>query len=134
MHRLRLDHEDWVALRRPLLAGGEDPSVLVLKSRAEALRPLDTLRAALAVAAAFDLMPPPDFLPFFNRRTMALGSVLAAGWWLGQLQGGGMSERSATRPGLERQAADLRRRSLPICVWEHWDRIPGVQSGSRLPR
>jgi signal transduction histidine kinase len=51
VHRLRLDHEDWVALRRPLLAGGEDPSVLVLKSRAEALRPLDTLRAALAVAA-----------------------------------------------------------------------------------
>jgi uncharacterized membrane protein len=37
---------------------------------------------ALAVAAAFDLMPPPDFLPFLNRRMIAIGSVLAAGWWI----------------------------------------------------
>jgi uncharacterized membrane protein len=36
----------------------------------------------LAIAAGFDLMPPPDFLPFLNRRTVAIGSVLAAGWWL----------------------------------------------------
>ena len=40
-----------MALRRPLVAGSGEPSVLVLKSRAEALRPLDTLRTALAVAA-----------------------------------------------------------------------------------
>ena len=49
--RLRLAHEDWVALRRPLVAESDGPSVLVLRSRAEALRPLDTLRTALGVAA-----------------------------------------------------------------------------------
>jgi signal transduction histidine kinase len=49
--RLRLAKEDWVALRRPLVAGREEPAVLVLKPRAEALQPLDTLRVALAVAA-----------------------------------------------------------------------------------
>jgi signal transduction histidine kinase len=49
--RLRLGEEDWVALRRPLVATSDEPSVLVLKSRAEALHPLDTLRAALGVAA-----------------------------------------------------------------------------------
>ncbi len=49
--RLRLADEDWVALRRPLVAESDGPSFLVLRSRAEALRPLDTLRTALAVAA-----------------------------------------------------------------------------------
>jgi signal transduction histidine kinase len=49
--RLRLGGEDWVGLRQPLVAGDEGPSVVVLKSRAEALRPLDTLRTALAIAA-----------------------------------------------------------------------------------
>jgi signal transduction histidine kinase len=49
--RLRLADEDWVALRRSLVAESEGPSFLVLRSRAEALRPLDTLRTALAVAA-----------------------------------------------------------------------------------
>jgi signal transduction histidine kinase len=49
--RLRLADEDWVALRRPLAAESDGPSVLVLKSRAEAVRPLDTLRTALGVAA-----------------------------------------------------------------------------------
>jgi signal transduction histidine kinase len=48
--RLHLAGEDWVALREPL-GGSEGPSALVLKSRAEALRPLDTVRTALAVAA-----------------------------------------------------------------------------------
>ena len=48
--RLELGGEDWVALGQPLVPGG-DPSVLVLKSRAEALGALDTLRAAFAVAA-----------------------------------------------------------------------------------
>jgi signal transduction histidine kinase len=48
--RLDLAGEDWVALREPL-GGREGPSALVLKSRAEALRPLGTLRTALAVAA-----------------------------------------------------------------------------------
>ena len=56
VQRLRLNQEDWVVLRRPLVTGNEDPSVLVLKSRAEALRPLDTLRAALAVAALVAVM------------------------------------------------------------------------------
>jgi signal transduction histidine kinase len=56
VQRLRLNQEDWVVLRRPLVTGNEDPTVLVLKSRAEALRPLDTLRAALAVAALVAVM------------------------------------------------------------------------------
>ncbi len=51
VRRLRIAHEDWVALRQPLADRGDGPGVLVLKSRAEALRPLDTLRTALAVAA-----------------------------------------------------------------------------------
>jgi hypothetical protein len=49
--RLQLGGEDWVALGRSLVSESEGPSVLVLRSRAEALRPLDTLRTALAVAA-----------------------------------------------------------------------------------
>jgi two-component system sensor histidine kinase HydH len=51
MSTLTLAGEDWVALRRPLVVGDDGPFVLVLKSRAEALRPLDTLRTALGVAA-----------------------------------------------------------------------------------
>lgn len=51
VQRLRLGDEDWVALRRRLGAANDGPAVLVLHSRAEALRPLDTLRTALAVAA-----------------------------------------------------------------------------------
>ena len=49
--RLELANEDWVALGRPLVTGSEEPAVLILKSRADALRPVDTLRTALAVAA-----------------------------------------------------------------------------------
>jgi signal transduction histidine kinase len=49
--RLSLGGEEWVALRQPLVADGHGPSVLVLRSRAEALRPLGTLRTALVVAA-----------------------------------------------------------------------------------
>jgi methyl-accepting chemotaxis protein len=49
--RLSLADEDWVALRQPLVPKSDGPSVLVLKSRAEALQPLDTLRTALVVAA-----------------------------------------------------------------------------------
>ena len=48
--RLELGGEDWVALGQPLVPDG-DPSVLVLKSRAEALGALDALRTAFAVAA-----------------------------------------------------------------------------------
>jgi signal transduction histidine kinase len=49
--RVRLDGEEHVALRTALGAGEGAPVVLVLRSRAEALRPLHTLRAALALAA-----------------------------------------------------------------------------------
>ncbi|SBO41780.1 tetratricopeptide repeat protein [Cyanobium sp. NIES-981] len=38
------------------------------------------------------------------------GACLGAGWWLGQLQSGGGPDGPGSRPGLERQAADLRRR------------------------
>jgi signal transduction histidine kinase len=49
--RLRLEGEEYVALRQALGPGGAPPFVLVLRSRAEALRPLGTLRTALLVAA-----------------------------------------------------------------------------------
>jgi len=49
--QVRLEGEEHVALRTALGAGEGAPVVLVLRSRAEALRPLHTLRAALAVAA-----------------------------------------------------------------------------------
>lgn len=49
--RLDLDGEEHVALGAALGGGEGDPLVLVLRSRAEALRPLSALQAALAVAA-----------------------------------------------------------------------------------
>ena len=49
--RPNLAGEDWVAVRQPLVAETGGPSVFVLRPRAEALRPSDTLRTALAVAA-----------------------------------------------------------------------------------
>jgi signal transduction histidine kinase len=49
--RLDLGGEDYAALRQPLGAGETSPVALVLRSRAEALRPLQTLRTALLVAA-----------------------------------------------------------------------------------
>ena len=51
VQRLELGGEDWVALPQPLVPASGGPSVLVLKSRAEAVRTLDTLRTALALAA-----------------------------------------------------------------------------------
>jgi len=38
--------------------------------------------AALAIAVGFDLIPPRDYLPFLNRRAVAIGAVLATGWFL----------------------------------------------------
>jgi signal transduction histidine kinase len=49
--RLSLDGEDHAALRVSLGSGAGSPFVVVLRSRAEALRALRTLRAALLVAA-----------------------------------------------------------------------------------
>ena len=49
--RLRLDGEDHAAVRVSLGSGGGSPFIVVLRSRAEALRALHTLRAALLVAA-----------------------------------------------------------------------------------
>ena len=49
--RLSLDGEDHAALRVSLGSGAGSPFVVVLRSRAEALRALHTLRAALVVAA-----------------------------------------------------------------------------------
>ena len=49
--RVDLEGEEHVALSTALGAGETAPLVLVLRSRAEALRPLHTLRSALAVAA-----------------------------------------------------------------------------------
>ncbi len=49
--RLSLDGEDHAALRVSLGSGAGSPVVVVLRSRAEALRALHTLRAALLVAA-----------------------------------------------------------------------------------
>jgi signal transduction histidine kinase len=49
--RVDLDGEEHVALWTALGAGERGPLVLVLRSRAEALRPLSALQAALAVAA-----------------------------------------------------------------------------------
>jgi signal transduction histidine kinase len=49
--RLDLGGEEYVALRQPIGPGGAPPFVLVLRSRAEALRPLGTLRTTLVVAA-----------------------------------------------------------------------------------
>jgi signal transduction histidine kinase len=49
--RLVLDGEDHVAVREPLGAEASSPFVLVLRSRAEALRPLRTLRLGLLAAA-----------------------------------------------------------------------------------
>jgi len=49
--RLDLGGEEYVALRQPLGDGEAPPLALVLRSRAEALRPLQTLRSALVVAA-----------------------------------------------------------------------------------
>jgi signal transduction histidine kinase len=46
-----LDGEDHVAVHAPLGPGPSSPFVVVLRSRAEALRPLRTLRSALLVAA-----------------------------------------------------------------------------------
>jgi signal transduction histidine kinase len=48
---LVLDGEDHVAVRESLGAESSSPFVLILRSRAEALRPLRTLRLALLVAA-----------------------------------------------------------------------------------
>lgn len=48
---LGLGGDDYVGLRQPIGSGETPPLVLVLRSRAEALRPLGTLRWALAVAA-----------------------------------------------------------------------------------
>jgi signal transduction histidine kinase len=48
---LELAGESYVALRVPLGPGAGSPVVVVLRSRAEALRPLHALRAALFVAA-----------------------------------------------------------------------------------
>lgn len=48
---LRLGGDDYVGLRQPVGSGETPPLALVLRSRAEALRPLGTLRWALAVAA-----------------------------------------------------------------------------------
>ena len=48
---LDLGEERYVARRVPLRLGAGSPFVVVLRSRAEALRPLHTLRAALFVAA-----------------------------------------------------------------------------------
>jgi len=48
---LEVGGEEWVALREPLVAASGGPTIVVLKSRAEALSALDTLRAAFAVAA-----------------------------------------------------------------------------------
>jgi len=49
--RVDLEGEEHAALRTALGAGETAPLVLVLRSRAEALRPLSALRVALAVAA-----------------------------------------------------------------------------------
>jgi signal transduction histidine kinase len=49
--RLDLGGEEYVALRQPVGPGGAPPFVLVLRSRAEALRPLGTVRTTLVVAA-----------------------------------------------------------------------------------
>ncbi len=49
--RLSLDAEDHASLRVPLGSGAGSPFVVVVRSRAEALRAVHTLRAALFVAA-----------------------------------------------------------------------------------
>ncbi len=49
--RLVLGGEDQVALRQPIGSGAAPPLLLVLRSRAEALRPLGMLRSALVAAA-----------------------------------------------------------------------------------
>ncbi len=49
--RFEIAGEDYAAARVPLAAAQAAPQVLVLRSRAEALRPLRTLRDALAIAA-----------------------------------------------------------------------------------
>jgi signal transduction histidine kinase len=49
--RLEVAGDDFVAVHAALGGRPDDPIILVLRSRADALRPLRTLRAALAVAA-----------------------------------------------------------------------------------
>ena len=49
--RLDLGGEEYVAARAPLGPGAESPFVVVVRPRAEALRPLRTLRTALLVSA-----------------------------------------------------------------------------------
>ncbi len=116
---LRLDGDDWVALQHPLVAGGDGPSVLVLRSRAEALRPLDTLRAALAVAAL-----------------VAVAVSLLLSWAVA---------RTVTRPlaaltdGMKEIAAtgDLTREIRPARAWDDEDaRLvgPDLQHPHRLDR
>jgi signal transduction histidine kinase len=46
-----IDGDDWVGMTRSFGSAGEDPLALVLRSRAEAMKPLRTLRTALLVAA-----------------------------------------------------------------------------------
>jgi len=46
-----IDGDDWVGMTRSFGSTGEDPLALVLRSRAEAMKPLRTLRTALLVAA-----------------------------------------------------------------------------------
>jgi signal transduction histidine kinase len=52
LQTLEAGGEEYATVRASLGAGGDAPSVLVMRSRAEALRPLRTLRTALGLAAA----------------------------------------------------------------------------------
>ncbi|HSD65319.1 MAG TPA: ATP-binding protein [Vicinamibacteria bacterium] len=100
---LDLAGESHVARRVPLRAGEGSPFVVVLRSRAEALRPLHTLRAALVVAAL-----------------AAVGVGLLASWALA---------RTVTRPlaaltdAMKEIAAtgDLARRIGPGRPWDDED-------------
>jgi signal transduction histidine kinase len=103
--RLSLDGEDHAALRVPLGSGGGSPFVVVLRSRAEALRALHTLRAALFVAAL-----------------AAVGLGLLLSWALA---------RTVTRPLAALTAAmkeiaatgDLARRIGPGSPWDDEDAL-----------
>lgn len=57
-------------------------AALVLVVSVPHSRSIVGVAAALGVAVAFDLLPPPDYWPFLNRRAFAVGSVLGVGWFL----------------------------------------------------
>jgi signal transduction histidine kinase len=103
LRQLTVDREECEAMNAPLGPGPGAPVALVLRSRAEALRPLRTLRTALSVAAA-----------------LAVGVSLLLSWALA---------RTVTRPlaALTRQmrdiaaTGDLARRVEPADSWDDED-------------